>query len=68
MNTVINSYLWSIVVYDAENWTLREVYHIYLESFEMWCWRKTEKMVSKGRVGNEEILHSFKGRGLYHMQ
>jgi len=59
MNTVINSNFWSIAFYDAEDWALRKVYHIYLESFEMWCWRWTEKMVSKGRVGKEEVLHTI---------
>ena len=55
-------------MYDAEDWTLRKVDHLHLGSFEMWCWRRTEKMVSKSRVGNEEVLHSIKGRGLSHMQ
>jgi hypothetical protein len=49
MNTVINSYFCSIVLYDAEDWTLRKVYHIYLESFEMWCWRRMEKMVWRAK-------------------
>jgi len=55
MNTLINCYFWSITLYDAEDWTLRKVDQIYLKSFEMWCWRKTDEMVSKGRVGNDEV-------------
>ena len=68
MNTVINCYFWSNVLYDAEDWTRRKVDQISLESLELWCWRRTEKMVPKGRVGNEEVLHSIKGRGITHMQ
>jgi hypothetical protein len=29
--------MWSIRLYGAETWTLRKLYHKYLESFEMWC-------------------------------
>jgi hypothetical protein len=29
----------------------------YLESFEVWCWRRIEKMSWAYRVGNKEILH-----------
>jgi hypothetical protein len=28
----------------AEIWTLRAVDHKHLESFEMWCWRRMEKI------------------------
>jgi hypothetical protein len=29
-------------LYGAETWTLRKVDQQYLESFEMWCWRRME--------------------------
>jgi len=31
-------------LYGAETWALRNVIRRYLESFEMWCWRRTEKI------------------------
>jgi hypothetical protein len=31
-----------------------------LESFEMWCWRRTEKIIWTDRVRNEEVLHRVK--------
>jgi hypothetical protein len=33
-------YILSIALCDAETWALREVDQRYLESFEMWCWRR----------------------------
>jgi hypothetical protein len=33
-----------IALYGAENSTLRKVGHKYFETFEMWCWRKVEKI------------------------
>jgi hypothetical protein len=32
----------------------------YLEGFEMWCWRRMEKIGLTGRVKNEEVLYTVK--------
>jgi hypothetical protein len=53
-------YIWSIALYGAQTWTLREVDQKYLESFEMWCWRRMETIVWTDRVRNEEVLHRVK--------
>jgi hypothetical protein len=45
-------------LYGAETWTLRKVVQKYLESFEMWCWRRMEKISWTER--NEEVLHRVK--------
>jgi hypothetical protein len=44
----------------AETWTLGEVDRKYLESFEMWCWRRMEKISWTNRVRDEEVLHRVK--------
>jgi hypothetical protein len=54
---LVNCYIWSIALYGAETWTLRKVDLKYLESFEMWCWRRMEKISWTDRVRNEEVLH-----------
>jgi hypothetical protein len=33
---------------------------MYLESFEMWCWRRTEKISWTNHMRNEEVLHTVK--------
>jgi hypothetical protein len=38
---LVKCYIWSI---GAESWTLRAVDQKHLESFEMWCWRRMEKI------------------------
>ena len=42
--------------YGAETWTLRAEDQKYLESFEMWCWRRMEKISWTDHVRNEEVL------------
>ena len=40
----------------AETWTLRATDQKRLESFEMWCCRRTEKISWTDHVRNEEVL------------
>ena len=42
------------------NWTLWKVHQIYLENYEMLCWRRMEKTSWADRVRNEEVLQSVK--------
>ena len=49
-------YIWSIALYGAETGTLRAVDQKHLESFEIWCWRSTEKISWTDHVSNEEVL------------
>ena len=53
---LVKCYIWSIALYGAETWTLRAVDQKYLQSFEMWCWRRMEKISWTDRVRNEEVL------------
>jgi len=53
---LIKSYVWSIALYGAETWTLRATDPKHLESFEMWCWRRMEKISWTDHVRNEEVL------------
>jgi len=48
--------IWSMALYGAETWTLQAEDQIYLESFEMWCWRRMEKISWTDHVRNEEVL------------
>jgi hypothetical protein len=57
---LVKCYIWSIALYGAETWTLWKMDQKYLESFEMWCWRRMEKISWTDRVRNEEVLHRVK--------
>ena len=45
-----------MALYGAETWTLRAADQKYLGSFEMWCWRRMEKISWIDHVRNEEVL------------
>jgi hypothetical protein len=53
--------VWFIALYGAETWTFQKVEQKYLEGFEVWCWRRMEKIIWTDRVRNEEVLQRIKG-------
>jgi hypothetical protein len=57
---LVKCYIWSIALYGAETWTLWEVDRKYLESSELWCWRRMEKISWTDSVRNEEVLRRVK--------
>jgi hypothetical protein len=56
--------IWNMALHCAEIWTLRKVGQKYAESFNMWCWRRMEKISWKERVRNEES----KRREIFYIQ
>jgi len=53
---LVKCYIWSMVFCGAETWTLRAAEQKYLESFEMWCWRRMKKISWTEHMRNEEVL------------
>jgi hypothetical protein len=45
-----------MALYGAETWTLRAVDQKHVESSEMWCWRRIEKISRTDHVRNDEVL------------
>ena len=53
---LVKCYIWSMALYGAETWKLRAADQKYLDSFEMWCCRRMEKISWTDHVRNEEML------------
>jgi hypothetical protein len=50
--------MWSVALCGAETGTLRKVDKKQLGSFEMWCWRRKEKINWIDRVRHKELLQN----------
>jgi hypothetical protein len=57
---LMKCYVWGIALYGAETWTLRAVDQKLLKSFEMWCWRRMEKIIWTDHVRNEDVILGVK--------
>ena len=53
---LVKYYICIMAFYGVETWTLRAADQKYLESLEMWCWRRMEKISWTDHVRNEEVL------------
>jgi len=53
---IIKAIIWSVVLYAAETWTYRKEDTRRLEAFQMWVWRKMEKISWRDMKTNEEVL------------
>ncbi len=53
---IIKSMIWSVVLYGSETWTMRKEDIKRLEAFEMWIWRRMERISWMEHRTNEEIL------------
>jgi len=61
----VNCCIWSIALYGAETWTPRAGDQKHLENFEMWCWRRMEKINWTDHVRVKEqrnIRHKIRKR------
>ena len=53
---MIKSLVWSVALYGAETWTLGKESIQKLEAFEMWLWRRMEKISYVEHISNEKVL------------
>ena len=49
--------IWSVLLYGAETWSLRQEDVQRLEAFEMWIWRRMQKVSYTEHKTNEEVLN-----------
>lgn len=52
----IKTFIWSILLYGCETWTLGEYEKLRLEAMEMWLWRKMTKTSWTEKKTNQQIL------------
>ena len=56
---LIKCFVWSVVLYAAETWTLRKQNIKRLEAFEMWLWRRMLRIKWMDKISNKEILKNI---------
>ncbi|KAJ4431959.1 hypothetical protein ANN_20568 [Periplaneta americana] len=53
---LVKCFVWSVTLYGAETWTLGPSEEKRLEAFEMWIWRRMERVKWTDRIRNEAVL------------
>lgn len=58
----IECYVWSVLLYGVEGWTLKVATMNKLETFEMWIYRRILKIPWTVKMTNEVVLRRIKGQ------
>ena len=53
---LVKCLVWSVVLYGAETWTVRRNEQKQLEAFEMWVWRRMERVQWTDKIKNAVVL------------
>ena len=53
---LLKCYVWSVLLYGCESWTISSSCRKKLEAVEMWCYRRMMRMSWVKRISNEQIL------------
>lgn len=53
---MVKALIWSVTLYGAETWTMRKEDVKRIEAFEMWIWRRMERVSWTEHKSNEEVL------------
>ena len=53
---LVKTLVWSVALYGSETWTIRKEEFKKLEAFEMWIWRRMEKVSWTEHITNDEVL------------
>jgi len=53
---VLKCYVWSVLLYDCESWTLTAALIKNLEAAEMWFYRKMQRISSMAKKTNKQVL------------
>jgi hypothetical protein len=55
---MVKTLVWPVAMYGCETWTMKKEVVAKLNAFEMWVWRRMEKVSWKDKKTNEAVLES----------
>src|SRR6476469_6654883 len=56
---LVKTFVWPVVLYGCETWTMRKDEINRLNAFEMWVWRTMEKVILMDKMTNKQVLSSI---------
>ena len=53
---LVKAMVFPVVMYGCESWTIRKSEHQKIDAFELWCWRRFERVPWTARRSSQSIL------------
>ncbi|CAN0606055.1 unnamed protein product, partial [Ectocarpus sp. 12 AP-2014] len=57
---LLKCYVWPVLLYASESWTIKKDMQKRVQSFETWCYRRIHKISWTQRMSNEQLFKDFK--------
>ena len=54
------SYVFPVVMYRCESWTIKKAEHWRIDAFEVWCWKRLLRVPWTARKSNQSILKEIR--------
>jgi len=55
---IVKALVWPVALYGCETWVMKKEAMDRLEAFEMWVWRRLEKVNWEDKMSNEKVLEA----------
>ena len=62
---LLECFVWSVALHGAETWALRRSEPKRLDAFEMWIWRRMERVKWRDKIKNAVVLERVGRRTNY---
>ena len=53
---LVKAMVFPVVMYGCESWTVKKAEHQRIDAFELWCWRRLQRVPWTARRSNQSIL------------
>ena len=53
---LVKAFVFPVVMYGCESWTIKKAEHRRIHTFELWCWRRLLRVLWTARRSNQSIL------------
>lgn len=62
MKNILKTYIWSIMLNGCKTWTVAREELRRIKTFEMWCYKRIERISWTDKITNEEVLERVSER------
>ena len=56
---LVKAMVFPVVMYGCESWTVKKAEHRRIDAFELWCWRRLQRVPWTARRSNKSILREI---------
>ena len=52
---IVKLWFFKVVIYECENWTIKNAEHRRIDAFKLWCWKRLLRVLWTARRSNQSI-------------